>query len=128
LSVPSLSPVDADVVAYCGQEIALGGQAMEQDFNRMVAAALRNELGESRRSIKTVINWTGACERTAKNWLSGSYGPSGHHLVQLAKNSDEIFDLFLVLSERRPMITTVSLVRLRSHLAATVERLDRHIV
>lgn len=101
---------------------------MEQDFNLMVAAALRNELGESRRSIKTVMNWTGACERTAKNWLSGGCGPTGYHLVQLAKHSDEIFDLFLVMSDRRPMITTMTLVRLRAHLAATVERLDRHIV
>lgn len=94
----------------------------------MVAAALRNELGESRRSIKTVMNWTGASERTAKNWLWGSCGPTGHHLVELAKHSDEIFDLFLVLSDRRPMITTVTLVRLRAHLAETVERLDRHIL
>lgn len=94
----------------------------------MVAAALRNDLGESRRSIKTVMSWTGACERTAKNWLSGSYGPSGHHLVQLAKHSDEVLDLFLVLSDRRPVITTMTLVRLRAHLAETVERLDRHIV
>ena len=101
---------------------------MEQDFNRMVAAALRNELGESRRSIKTVMNWTNVCERTAKNWLSGGCGPNGHHLVQLAKNSDEVFDLFLVLSERRPMITTIALVRLRAHLAETIDRLDRHIV
>jgi hypothetical protein len=101
---------------------------MEQDFNLMVAAALRNELGESRRSIKTVMNWTGTSERTAKNWLSGSCGPTGHHLVELAKHSDEVFDLFLVMSGRRPMITSMSLVRLRAHLAATVERLDRHIV
>jgi hypothetical protein len=101
---------------------------MEQDFNRMVAAALRNELGESRRSIKTVMNWTGTSERTAKNWLSGSCGPTGHHLVELAKHSDEVFDLFLVMSERRPMITTVALVRLRAHLAETVVRLDRHLV
>jgi hypothetical protein len=105
----------------------LGGQAVEQDFNRMVAAALRNELGESRRSIKTVMNWTNVSERTAKNWLSGGCGPTGHHLVQLAKNSDEVFDLFLVMSERRPMITTMTLLRLRTHLAETIERLDRHI-
>lgn len=101
---------------------------MEQDFNRMVAAALRNELGDSRRSVKTVMNWTGTCERTAKNWLAGSCGPSGHHLVQLAQHSDEIFDLFLVMSQRRPMITSMSLVRLRAHLVETIDRLDRHII
>ena len=74
------------------------------------------------------MNWTDVSERTAKNWLSGSCGPSGSHLVQLARKSDEIFDLFLVMSDRRPMITTMTLVRLRAHLAATVERLDRHII
>lgn len=100
---------------------------MEQDFNRLVAAALRNDLGEGRRSIKTVMTWTGTCERTAKNWLSGSCGPSGQHLVQLAKNSDELFDLFLLLCDRRPVMTTMKLVRLRAHLAETVERLDRHL-
>jgi hypothetical protein len=103
-------------------------EMMEQHFNRMVAAALRNELGDSRRSIKTVMNWTGVCERTAKNWLAGSYGPSGHHLVDLAKNSEEIFDLFLVMCGRRPVITTMTLVRLRTHLADTVARLDQHII
>jgi hypothetical protein len=101
---------------------------MERDFNLMVAAALRNELGQSRRSIKTVMKWTGTSERTAKNWLAGNCGPTGHHLVELAKHSDEVFDLFLVMSDRRPMITTMTLVRLRAHLVETVERLDRHIV
>jgi hypothetical protein len=103
-------------------------QAMDRDFNLMVAAALRNELGQSRRSIKTVMSWTGTSERTAKNWLSGSCGPTGHHLVQLAKNSDEVFELFLVMSDRRPSLTTMSLLRLRTHLAETIERLDRHLV
>jgi hypothetical protein len=110
-----------------GSKLPVRITAMEQSFNRMVAAALRNELGESRRSIKTVMNWTGASERTAKNWLSGSCGPSGLHLVQLAKQSDEIFDLFLVMSERRPLITSMTLVRLRAHLAETLKRLDQHI-
>ena len=75
-------------------------------------APLRNELGDSRRSIKTVMSWTGACERTVKNWLAGTCGPSGIHLVELAKHSDEIFDLFLVVSDRRPVLTTLTLAKL----------------
>lgn len=101
---------------------------MEQDFNKMVATALRNELGDSRRAIKTVMSWTGACERTVKNWLAGSCGPSGVHLVELAKHSDEIFDLLLVVSDRRPVLTTVTMARLRAHLAETIDRLDRHLL
>jgi hypothetical protein len=101
---------------------------MEQDFNRLISAALRNELGESRRSIKTIMTWTGASERTAKNWLAGSCGPTGHHLVELARHSDEIFDLFLIMTGRRPVITSIALVRLRAHLASTIDRLDRHLL
>lgn len=96
-------------------------------FSTLVAIALKNELGDTRRTIKTVMSWTGASERTVKNWLAASNGPSGEHLIQLAKNSDEVFELFLLLSDRRQILTTMSLVRLRTHLADTVERLDRHI-
>lgn len=100
----------------------------DHDFSDLVSVALRNELGETRRTIKTIMRWTGASERTVKNWLSATHGPSGEHLVKLARHSDEVFELVLLLSERRPVVTTVSLMRLRAHLAQTIERLDRHIV
>ena len=100
----------------------------EQNFHRLIAAALRNELDNARQTIKTIMQWTGASERTVKNWLAATHGPSGEHLVHLARHSDEIFELFLLLAERKPVLTTVSLIRLRTHLAQTIERLDRHIV
>jgi hypothetical protein len=46
----------------------------------------------------------------------------------LAKHSDEIFELFLLMADRKPVLTTVTLMRLRSHLEQTIQRLDRHIV
>ena len=98
------------------------------DFNEMIAVALRNEFGNARLTVKTVMSWTGASERTVKNWLAATHGPSGEHLVHLAKHSDEIFELFLLMAERKPVLTTVTLMRLRSHLEQTIERLDRHIV
>lgn len=100
----------------------------EHDFGELVSVALRNELGSTRQTIKTIMRWTGASERTAKNWLAATHGPSGEHLVRLARHSDEIFELFLLMSDRKPILTSVSLIRLRSHLAQTIERLDRHIV
>ena len=100
----------------------------EHDFHRLIAVALRNELDNARQTIKTIMQWTGASERTVKNWLAATHGPSGEHLVHLAQHSDEIFELFLLLAERKPVLTTVSLIRLRSHLVQTIERLDRHIV
>lgn len=90
--------------------------------------ALRNELGNTRHAIKTIMQWTDASERTVKNWLASTHGPSGQHLVQLARHSDEIFELFLLMAERKPVLTTVSLIRLRTQLVQTIARLDRHIV
>jgi hypothetical protein len=63
-----------------------------------------------------------------KNWLAATHGPSGEHLVQLARHSDEIFELFLLMADRKPVLTTVTLMLLRSHLVHTIDRLDRHIV
>jgi hypothetical protein len=100
----------------------------EHHFSEMIAVALRNEFGNTRQTVKTIMGWTGASERTVKNWLAATHGPSGEHLVHLAKHSDEIFELFLLMADRKPVLTTVTLMRLRSHLEQTIERLDRHIV
>lgn len=101
---------------------------VEHDFSELVAVALRNELGNTRQTIKTIMRWTGASERTVKNWLAATHGPSGEHLVHLVRHSDEVFELFLLMAERKPVVTTVSLMRLRTQLAQTIEQLDRHIV
>lgn len=100
----------------------------ERQFRRLISVALQNELGGSRRATKTVMRWTGASERSVKNWLAASHGPSGEHLVRLARHSDEVFELFLLMAERKPILTTTSLVQLRASLAQTVERLDRHMM
>lgn len=100
----------------------------DQQFTTLIAVALRNELRDPRQTVKTIMGWTGASERTVKNWLAGTHGPSGDHLIQLAKHSDEIFELVLLMADRKPVVTTVTLMRLRAHLQQTIERLDRHIV
>lgn len=53
--------------------------------------------------------WTGAHERTAKNWFFGRYAPSGEHLVALARNSDEVLDAFLAMAGRRELIAGAKL-------------------
>ncbi|HEV2515155.1 MAG TPA: hypothetical protein VGV07_07890 [Devosia sp.] len=100
----------------------------EHHFSTVISVALHNELGNTRQTVKTIMQWTGASERTVKNWLAATHSPSGEHLVHLARHSDEIFELILLMAERKPVVTTVSLIRLRAHLAQTIERLDRHIV
>src|SRR3979409_919465 len=66
-----------------------------------IADVLRSELGDSHRAHKTLMRWTGANERTAKNWLSGVNGPSGEHLLRLIENSDRVFECVLRLSGRQ---------------------------
>ena len=53
-----------------------------------VAYALRNQLGTTHQAAKTVMRWTGAGERTVKNWFAGISGPSGQHLVALIRHSE----------------------------------------
>ena len=45
-----------------------------EDFAKAISTALRKELGSSHVAAKTVMRWTGASERTAKNWLGGVCG------------------------------------------------------
>ena len=70
------------------------------DYRTAIAAALRDELGLTRRAVKTVKRWTGASERTVKYWIAGERGPSGEHLIALARHSDIVFHMVLLLADR----------------------------
>ncbi len=70
------------------------------DYASIVALALGRELNNSRHGVKTLMRWTGASERTAKNWLSGRRGPSGQDLIALARNSAEVMRAFYVMTGR----------------------------
>ena len=70
------------------------------DYRSAIAAALRDELGLTHRAIKTLMRWTGASERTVKYWLAGERGPSGHHLIALARHSDAVLFVVLALAGR----------------------------
>ena len=45
------------------------GQA-EIHYATAIAAALREDLGGTHQATKTVMRWTGASERTVKNWFA----------------------------------------------------------
>lgn len=77
-----------------------GADSIGMSYEAVVAAAVRRELGGSNQAIKTLMRRTGASARTAKNWLSGSVGPSGVHLVELMRSSDEVFDAVLRMAGR----------------------------
>lgn len=70
------------------------------DYRTAIAMALHEELDNTHRAIKTAMHWTGASERTVKYWFSGERGPSGDHLIALARHSDAVLYVVLVLADR----------------------------
>jgi len=81
----------------------------DQVFAKEMAAALNRSLGSTHAGIKTVAAWTGANERTVKNWLSERYAPSAEHLAALVQHSDEVLIAFLALAGRRELMVTIKL-------------------
>ncbi|MCW3481038.1 hypothetical protein OL229_15940 [Neisseriaceae bacterium JH1-16] len=75
-------------------------EGSEVDYANQISAALQKELGRSHRATKTVMRWTGASERTVKNWITGERGPSGDYLVALIRNSDEVMQCILHMADR----------------------------
>ena len=89
-----------------------------------VAYALKGQLGTTHRAVKTIMRWTGAGERTVKNWLAGVSGPNGQHLVELIRNSDEVLDVLLLMAGRQQVAAAKKLVDVRNKLAETIQQVD----
>lgn len=89
-----------------------------------IANALHMELGETHQATKTLMRWTNANERTVKNWMSGSNGPRGEHLVALIKHSDFALAAFLGMAERPHALTASELPLLRLRLQSAIDRID----
>jgi hypothetical protein len=73
-------------------------------FAMKIASALRSELEDRSSRAKLVAGWTGANERTVKNWISGRYAPSGRHLVVLAQHSDQVLNAILSMAGRQDLL------------------------
>ncbi len=95
-------------------------------FAAEIASTLKRSLGDSRAGAKIVASWTGANEKTVKNWFAGRYGPSGEHLVALARHSDEVLGMFLAMAGREELMVAVKLAAAEQaieELLAAVRRL-----
>ena len=68
-----------------------------------------------------VASWTGANEKTVKNWFSGTYGPSGVHLVALARHSDEVLFTFLSMAGREDLMVATKLEAAEEAVAELLE-------
>ncbi len=77
-----------------------GGRLTEADYIVAVSEALRTELGTGTGAAKQIQRWTEASDRTARNWLNGVVGPSGRHLVRLARESDAVLSTVLTMAAR----------------------------
>jgi len=82
-----------------------------------ISAALRKELGNTHCAAKTVMQWTGASERTVKYWFAGTKGPSGEHLAMLVHHSDILLTAFLALAGRPSLLGDDALSEARARVA-----------
>jgi hypothetical protein len=95
-----------------------------KSYAAVIACALKSQLGTSHQAAKTLMKWTGASERTVKNWLSGISGPSGEHLVELIRHSDNVLQALLAFAGRPLVMTTYNLVSVRAKLTGIVDQID----
>ena len=98
-----------------------------QSYPAAVAIALKAELGDTHRAVKTAMRWTGASDRTVKHWISGRYGPSGEHLMALARHSDHVMLAIVRLAGRDPMTAEAFDIEVRQKLAELLALLDSRL-
>jgi hypothetical protein len=76
----------------------------DHGFAMKIGSALKAELKDRNSRAKLVASWTGANERTAKNWILGRYAPCGRHLMVLAQHSDHVLNAILTMSNRQELL------------------------
>ena len=99
------------------------GPEHAREFAQAIAKALKEELARGA-SIKIIMRWTGAGERTVKGWLTGSIAPRGIHLDGLFRSSEAVYGLMMLRAGRRPVVTQDGLEGLRGQLAGLVGAID----
>jgi hypothetical protein len=98
-----------------------GAADSEVDYATAIAVALRQNLGTTHRAIKSAMRWTGASERTVKYWFAGTSGPSGEHLITLARHSDAVLNVFLRRAERERHASALRLMDARDKLGEMLD-------
>lgn len=94
-------------------------------YNAVIAETLRTTFGGNGAAVKTVMRFTGAGERTVKNWLEGKNGPNGENLIELVRHSDEIFEALLIMSGRDDVLVAWTLVNARDKIVEMLEAIDQ---
>jgi hypothetical protein len=104
--------------------IGIGVGKGKLSYPAAISAALRAELGDSHQAVKTVMRWTGASERTVKNWMVGRRGPRGEHLLALIRHSGGALEIILRLAGREDLVAAKALLETRDALAEMLARID----
>lgn len=100
------------------------GLVSASEYRKAISSALSQELGGAGRAAKETARWTGASERTAKNWISETYGPTGENLIELMRHSDTVLDVVLVLAGREEERLARRLSLARGEVAEVLSGLD----
>lgn len=95
------------------------------EFTAVIAETLRETFGGSGMSVKTVMTYTDAGERTVKNWFEGKNGPNGENLVKLVRHSDEVLEALLSMAGREDILAGKLLVDARDKLVEMLEIIDQ---
>ncbi len=95
------------------------------EFAAVIAETLRGTFGGTRVSVKTVMAYTGAGERTVKNWFAGNNAPNGENLVELVRHSDEVLEALLLMAGREDILAGKLLVDARDKLVEMLEIIDQ---
>ncbi len=107
-----------------GTTVPKMGPQTDNGYAAAIASALKEELGSTAQATKTVMRWTGASDRAAKYWLSGTRGPDGLHLILLARNSDAVLHSLLRMADRDVYELAIELNAAKAALSRAVALIE----
>lgn len=99
--------------------------AYDEKFANIVASVLCRALGERSSAIKIVARWTGAGERTVKNWFVAKNAPCGDHFLELVRHCPDMLDEFLAAAGQKERLAGVSVRAARLALVTSILALDK---
>ena len=115
-------------------EISASGDGADEAepiaFHRIASLRLADPLIVAKSVVRAadVARWTGARERTVKNWFAGSCAPKGDHFRDLVRHCPEMLDAFLVSVDRQDHLALAKVVQVEAALLdalAAIARLKR---
>jgi pyridoxal/pyridoxine/pyridoxamine kinase len=106
-----MSPTKKDrkIRSVSGKDFPQAFNGSGDAFARVIADALHRDFGATHAAVKTVVSLTHANERAVKNWFLAKNGPTGQHLVDLVRTSDQVLEAVLLMSGRTDLVVAKKL-------------------